>query len=159
MKYAYRLIRDTTDRNNKTAYTLIDEIFPVPDAMRTGLHKEKGDHYLEITFVFNRKEDAERSIEYERYAESIKDLPAEERRNLHIFDYNRINRYITFSRLEEVTGVRFQEKRYGGERFMPSQRYVARYHAVADIIEKHMDAIKKECSAGIVPEDRFFKTK
>ena len=153
MKYAYRLMKDTF----RIQYELQDAIFPVSDDMDIGMHRQlitKG--LMEYIFVFRTKGEAEASIKYERYACSCRKLTYQERLDLMEWECKRIRKLTQLNTVEDVLGIHITTPGRQVGRYIPGERYMARIHAVADILERHFDAMRKEL-APIIPDDRLRK--
>jgi len=149
MKYAYRLYKE---KQRSPDLILEDEIFPVPDETPLGVTKSRGSEIMVYTVVFKTKEEAERSIVYERYAERLNKLSVEDRRKLLEWDYKRMEKFTAFKCIPELTGVKPAPITIVMNRFKPSARYCARYHALVDTVEKHAEMIKKEV-ATLLPDE------
>lgn len=150
MKYAYRLMKNTM----RIQFDLEDVIFPVPDETKVGLHKTKVTKGLvEYMFVFNTRAEAELSIQYERHAMSCRRLTYKERLDLMGWDCKRINKLTKLGDLKENIGISIATPGKQVGRYLPGERYMARVKAIADILEKHFDQIRKEVAL-ICPDDR-----
>ena len=153
MKYAYRLMKNTM----RIQFDLEDVIFPVPDETKVGLHKTKVTKGLvEYMFVFNTRAEAELSIQYERHAVSCKRLTYKERMDLMAWECKRIMQYTQIKLLKENLGIPVTTPGRHIGRYIPSERSMARIKAIADILEKHFEQMKKEL-AMICPDDRVRK--
>lgn len=156
MKYAYRLLKDTRTKK----FELHDVIFPVSDDLANGLHKDNSRiGVADYMYVFEKKEQAELSLKYERYAESCKKLTDKEKINLMNWEIKRITKYVPVNHFFDEFGIKItapnrHTRRIPNSGYVPpAERYLARAHAIADRIEEHFRQIRTEIPL-IVPTDR-----